>query len=73
MAYQSLVDGKEVGLLEALRVRAESKRQAAAIHAHKLLERYGQPLRTRIDVEALLLWLREVGGLSDRTIVGLMP
>ena len=47
MAYQPLVNGKQVGLLEALRVRAESKRQAAAIHAHKLLERYGKPIRTR--------------------------
>ena len=28
MAYQPLVDGKQAGLLEALRVRAESKRQA---------------------------------------------
>ena len=27
MAYQPLVNGKQVGLLEALRVRAESKRQ----------------------------------------------
>ena len=30
MAYQPLINGKEVGLLEALRVRAETKRQAAA-------------------------------------------
>ena len=37
MAYQPLINGKEVGLLEALRVRAETKRQAAAIHAYRLL------------------------------------
>ena len=43
MAYQPLVDGKQVGLLEAVRVRAESKRQAAAIHAHKRYERFYQP------------------------------
>ena len=72
MAYQPLVNGKQVGLLEALRVRAESKRQAAAIHAHKLLERYGQPIRTRSDAEVFLLWLREERGLSDCTIAGLM-
>ena len=59
MAYQPLVNGKQVGLLEAVRVRAESKRQAAAIHAHKLLERYGKPIRTRSDVVAFLLWFRE--------------
>ena len=33
MAYQPLVDSKQVGLLEASRERAESKRQAAAIHS----------------------------------------
>ena len=38
MAYQPLVEGKQVCLLEALRVRAEQKRQAAAIHAYRLLE-----------------------------------
>ena len=54
MAYQPLVNGKQVGLLEALRVRAETKRQAAAIHAHKLLERYGKPIRTRNDAEEFL-------------------
>ena len=57
MAYQPLVNGKQVGLLEAVRARAESKRQAAAIHAHKLLERYGQPIRTRSDAEEFLRWL----------------
>ena len=45
-AYQPLVEGKQVCLLEALRVRAEQKRQAAAIHAYRLLESYGQPIRT---------------------------
>ena len=47
MAYQPLIKGKEVGLLEALRVRAETKRQAAAIHAYKLLKRYAKPIRNR--------------------------
>ena len=56
MAYQPLINDKEVGLLKVLSVRAESKRQAAVIHAHKLLERYGKPIRTRSDAEAFLLW-----------------
>jgi len=60
-----------VGLLEALRVRAETKRQAAAIHAYRVLQRYGKPIRTRSDAEAFLAWLREEG-LSDCTIAGLM-
>jgi integrase len=71
MAYQPLINGKEVGLLEALRVRAETKRQAAAIHAYRLLQRYGQPIRNRSDAEAFLAWLRQEG-LSDCTIAGLM-
>ena len=71
-AYQPLVGGKQVGLLEALRVRAEGKRQAAASHAYKLLERYGKPICTSSDAEAFLLWLREERGLSDCTITGLM-
>ena len=54
MAYQSLIDGNEVGLLEALRVRAETKRQAAAIHAYRVLKRYGKPIRNRSDAEAFL-------------------
>ena len=49
MAYQPLRGGKQVALLEALRVRAESKRQAAAIHAYRLLERYGKPIRNRSE------------------------
>ena len=69
MAYQPLVNGKQVGLLEALKVRAESKRQAAAIHAHKLLEHYGKPIRTRSDC-------REVGatgGNQMKTITIRLP
>ena len=72
MAYQPLVDGKEVGLLEALKARAESKRQAAAIHPYKLLLRHGKPIRTRSDAQAFLLWLREEQRLSDCITAGLM-
>ena len=72
MSYQPLVNGKQLGLLEALRVRAESKRQAAAIHAHKLLEHYGESIRTRSDAEGFLRWLREECGLSNCTIAGLV-
>jgi len=71
MAYQTLINGKEVGLLEALRVRAETKRQAAAIHAYRVLQRYGKPIRNRGDAEGFLGWLR-AEGLSDSTIAGLM-
>jgi len=57
MAYQPLNNDKEVGLLEALRMRVETKRQAAAIHAYRLLQRYDKPIRNRIDAEGLLGWL----------------
>ena len=71
MAYQPLINGKEVGLLEAVKARAEEKRQAAAIHAYRVLKRYGKPIRTRSDAEAFLGWLR-AEGLTDCTIAGLM-
>ena len=71
MAYQPLINGKEVGLLEAVKARAEEKRQAAAIHAYRVLKRYGKPIRNRSDAEAFLAWLR-AESLSDCTIAGLM-
>jgi len=71
MAYQPLINGKEVGLLEAVKARAEQERQAAAIHAYRVLMRYGKPIRNRSDAEAFLALLR-VEGLSDCTIVGLI-
>ena len=52
------MEGKQVFLMEALRVRAEKKRQAAAIHAYRLLESCGQPIRTQSEADAFLLWLR---------------
>ena len=71
MAYQPLINGKEVGLLEAVKARAEQKRQAAAIHAYMVLKRYGKPIRNRSDAEVFLVWLR-AEGLTDCTIAGLM-
>jgi len=40
MAYQPLINGKEVGLLEAVKARSVEKRQAAAIHAYRVLKRF---------------------------------
>ena len=67
----TVINGKEVRLLEALKVRAESKRQAAAIHAYRVRKRYGKPIRTRSDAEAFLAWLR-AESLSDCTVASLM-
>ena len=57
MAYQPLRGDKEMGPLEALRVRAETKRKPAAIHAYRLLQRYDKPIRNRTDAEAFLAWM----------------
>ena len=48
MAYQPRINGKEVGLLEALKTSAEQKRQAAAIHAYRLLQPTGNPSATAV-------------------------
>jgi hypothetical protein len=53
-AYQPLIGGKEVGLLGALRVRADTNCQAAAIHAYRLLQRYDKPIHNCIDAEGFL-------------------
>ena len=71
MAYQPLINGKEVGLLEAVKARSDEKRQAATIHAYRVLQRYGRPIRNRTDSDDFLGWLR-AEGLSDCTIAGLM-
>ena len=72
MAYQLLVDGKQVGLLEAVRGRGESKRQASATDANRVLKRQGKPIRNRREAEEFLRWLREERGWRDCTIAGLM-
>ena len=71
MAYQPRINDKEGGLLEALKTSSEQKRQAGAIHAYRLLQRYGQPIRNRSDAEAFLAWLRQEE-LGDCAIAGLM-
>ena len=48
--------GQAGGTAGGLRVRAETKVQAAAIHAHKLLERYEKPNCNRsVAVEAIAI------------------
>ena len=71
MAYKPLIDGNEVGLIEALKAMAESKSQAPVIHACRLLQPYKQTIRDRSDAEAFLAWL-QAEGLRDCTIAGLI-
>jgi hypothetical protein len=44
MAHHPLINGKERGLLEALRTLVHENSQTAAINDYKLLEKYGHPL-----------------------------
>ena len=70
--YQPLVDGSDVVLLERLRVNAEMRRQKRAIHAYRVVRRYGKPLKTLSDTQEFIRWAQQDQNLSNRTIVGLI-
>ena len=61
----------ELPLEEVLRVKAERSRQAVVIHAHRMLLRFGAPLRTAAEVQGFDDWMRQEG-LSLRTIAGVL-
>jgi len=71
MRYLPLVKGQQVGLLEALQANAEQTRQARAIHAPRVVQRYGRPLRNRSDVEEFVRWMQAVP-LTNLTIAGIL-
>ena len=54
LSYQPAVKGQEVGLLHALKQKAETTRQSSTIHAYRVLQSYGKPLKRRSDVEAFI-------------------
>jgi integrase len=70
--YQPLVNGSDVALLERLRVNAELRRQKRAIHAYRVVRRYGRPLKTLSDTQEFIRWAQEDQKLTNRTIVGLV-
>ena len=70
--YKPLVNGSDVALLELLRVNAEMRRQKRAIHAYRVLKRYGRPLKSLGDTEEFIRWAQEEQQLTNRTIVGLI-
>jgi len=70
--YQPLVNGHDVALLERLRSNAETLRQKRAIHAYRVVKRYGKPLKTQTDTQEFIRWAQEDQGLSNRTIVGIL-
>ena len=44
--YQPLINGHDLALLERLRICAETRRQKRAIHAYRVIKRYGRPLKS---------------------------
>ena len=70
--YQPLVNGSDVGLLERLRVNAETRRQKRAIHAYRVARRYGKPLKSLSDTQEFIRWAQEEQSLTNRTIVGIL-
>ena len=70
--YQPLVNGNDVVLLERLRLNAEMRRQKRAIHAYRVVKRYGKPLKTFTDTKEFIRWAQVEQNLSNRTIVGLI-
>ncbi len=70
--YQPLVNGSDIALLERLRINAELRRQKRAIHAYRVVKRYGRPLKTLSDTQEFIRWAQEDQKLTNRTIVGLV-
>ena len=70
--YQPLINGHDVALLERLRINAELRRQKRAIHAYRVVKRYGRSLKTLSDTREFIRWAQETQNLSNRTIVGLI-
>ena len=70
--YQPLINDHDVALLERLRINAELRRQKRAIHAYRVVKRYGRSLKTLSDTREFIRWAQETQNLSNRTIVGLI-
>ena len=70
--YQPLINGHDLALLERLRINAETRRQKRAIHAYRVIKRYGRPLKSLSDTQEFIRWTQDDQGLSNRTIVGIL-
>ena len=70
--YKTLNNSNKIALLERLRVNAELRRQKRAIHAYRVLKRYGKPLKSLETTQEFILWAQEDQKLSNRTIVGIL-
>jgi len=67
--YKPLINGHDLALLERLRINVETRRQKRAIHAHRVIKRYGKTLKSLSDSQEFLRWAQDDQGLSNRTIV----
>ena len=64
--YRPLVEGRDQDLLDAVRALSEEKRQARVTHAYRVVKRFGLPIRTRVEVDRFLVWMK-VEGLAAST------
>ena len=64
--YRPLVEGRDQDLLDALRAFSEERRQARVTHAYRVVKRFGLPIRTRVEVDCFLVWMK-VEGLATST------
>jgi integrase len=70
--YQPVINGCDVALLERLRVNADTRRQKRAIHAYRVMKRYGKPVKSLGDTQEFIRWAQDNQNLSNRTIVGIL-
>ena len=72
--YQTQTTAEDVDLLKALKVLVDRQPYGRVAHAYKVVQRYGHPIRSAVEVSAFLTWM-EADGLSAstrRSIVGLL-
>jgi len=72
--YQTQSTAEDVDLLKALKVLVDRQPYGRVAHAYKVVQRYGHPIRSGVEVSSFLTWM-ETEGLSAstrRSIVGLL-
>lgn len=68
--YRPVVEGSGGELVAAMQRLVDEKPQARVIHAHQVLKRYGQQMRTNADALGFLEWMQEQGlAASTRSTV----
>jgi len=70
--YRELSQGQDAALVERMKVNAGTHRQERAIHAYRMVERYGKALRSLTNTQEFIRWAQEDQNLSNRTDVGIL-